>query len=199
MECKLYRETSTSLVFAINKAFYLIIPKLRIKPNIEIVIDCDIEEKLENYFNISNIAIIRRYSLKYFDGVNKENLNSIKDITNSDLSLTKKILSSNRIDFNDEVIITTPFEEIKKMYNISDSLSERQKRINELIKLKNELIESSSQSRKKANNKRKTLNNGHSLLDYHNEGFANTMLLSLITIIISIIVILSVINLTIVK
>lgn len=59
MECKLYKETEDSYIYAVNKAFYLIIPKLRFNPSIEIVLDNDIKGKLEEYSKTSNVGVIR--------------------------------------------------------------------------------------------------------------------------------------------
>ena len=224
MECKLYRETPTSRVFAVNKSFYLIIPKLRINPSIEVIIENDVKDKLENYFNISNIGIIRIYAKNYFDDITDEiSCYKLKSIINTDISISRQILSSNNIEFSEEVVITTPFENFKEWYvnentrqdtykrissNVAnpvyldkeDNISESQKRINELMTLKNEVLNASGQTEDKRNDKKKSLSNGHNLLNNsYNDGFINIIFLSLVTIIISMTLLISILNLIIVK
>lgn len=225
MDCKLYKETPTSQVFAVNKSFYLIIPKLRIDPSIEVIIDHNIKEKLEKYFSGSNISIIRVFAKNYFDDINDEiSCHKLKSIINADISITKQILAFNKIHYTDNIIITTTFEKFKEWYinentrqdtykriqdnvasptflNKEDDISESQKRINELMSLKNEVLAFSGQNQSKNNKKDKVkkLSNGHSLLDYKiNDGFINIILLSLVTISTSLILLISMLN-TIIK
>lgn len=222
MECKLYKETPTSNVFAVNRSFYLIVPKLRVNPNIEVIIDYEVRNNLEAYFNSSNIGIIRIYAKNYFDDIDDEiSCYKLKSIINTDISITKQILTSNNIEYNDNVIITTPFEKFKEWYinentrqdtykriknNVAnptylvkeDSISESQKRINELKELKKEVLESSGQTsaKKSKKGKVKTLSNGHSLLDYQiNDGFINIIFLSLVTISVSLVSLIKILNL----
>lgn len=214
MECNLYKETSTSKVYAVNRSFYLVIPKLRIDPSIEVIIDSEIKEKLDNYFNMSNIGIIRIFAGNYFDDLSDEiSRYKLKSIINTDISISRQILNANNINYKDDILITTPFEKFKEWFvnentrqdifkrikenvantdkeilNKQDDLSQSQKRINELLELKKSILNSNNQSvgNKKSNEKVKSLSNGHSLLDIkYNDGFTNILFLSLITIIIS--------------
>lgn len=218
MECKLYKETDNVYIYAVNKAFYLVIPKNRFNPSIEIILDNDIKEKLNEYVDTNNIGIIRVFAKNYFEDVDDEiSRYKLKSIINTDISVVRQILDSNHIEYNDTVIITTPFEDFKKWYinentrqdtykrikennspyNYSfkeDNLSESQRRINELIELKNAyLVPKEGQNFSK--DKTKKLSNGHNILNYNfDDGFINVVFLSLVTIIVSISSILFMLN-----
>ena len=217
MECKLYKETEDSYIYAVNKAFYLIIPKLRFNPSIEIVLDNDIKGKLEEYSKTSNVGVIRVFAKNYFEDISDEiSRYKLKSIINADISVVRQILDGNKIEYNDTVIIKTPFEEFKKWYigentrqdtykrikennsnydypNKADNLSESQKRINELLEMKETYLKAKDSGQ--TNNKTKTLSNGHNLLNYNfDDGFVNVVFISLVTIIVSITIILFMLN-----
>lgn len=211
MECKLYKETATSYVYAVNSAFYLVVPKLRIKPVIEVVIDDHIKDKLESYFNTGNITTIRVFAKNYFDDLSDEvSRYKLKSIINRDVSITKQLLGANKIEYEDVIKITTPFENFKEWYinentrqdtfkriadsiavpkylDQEDNLTESQKRIQELLTLKSSLLNSSDSSmgNKQSKDKVKGLNNGHSLLERRfDDGFVNIIFFSLVIIIV---------------
>lgn len=202
MECKLYKETPTSYIYAVNRAFYLVIPKIRFKPNIEIIIDNDIADKLTLYSNTTSVGVIRVFAKNYFSDINDlVSMQKLKSIINADVSITKQILQKNNIEFTDEIVITTPFEDFKNWYinenlrhetsNSDDNnLSENQKMLLGLKALKEDFSGNSNSMNNSIANKSKdkklSLSNGHSLLNYnYNDGFTNVLLISLITIIVS--------------
>ena len=132
MECKLYKETEDSYIYAVNKAFYLIIPKLRFNPSIEIVLDNDIKGKLEEYSKTSNVGVIRVFAKNYFEDISDEiSRYKLKSIINADISVVRQILDGNKIEYNDTVIIKTPFEEFKKWYIGENTRQDTYKRIKE--------------------------------------------------------------------
>ena len=61
MEIKLQEETPYCFIWVVNKEFYLVIPKIRLNPKIEIVIVA--EAKIEEYKKSVNICIIRLFML----------------------------------------------------------------------------------------------------------------------------------------
>ena len=143
-------------------------------------------------------------------------ITKLKSIINADISVVRQILDGNKIEYNDTVIIKTPFEEFKKWYigentrqdtykrikennsnydypNKADNLSESQKRINELLEMKETYLKAKDSGQ--TNNKTKTLSNGHNLLNYNfDDGFVNVVFISLVTIIVSITSILFMLN-----
>lgn len=200
MECKIYRETATNYIYAVNNAFYLVIPKLRVKPSIEVIIDDNIKENLDMYFKTTNIGVIRVYAANYFadmsDDVSKHKL---KSIINADISIVKQILDKNKIEFEDRIIINTKFSGFKDWFineNTRQDVDKGNDRVEELLALKEEYLakkdginsSSSISNSKKKRDKVKSLSNGHSLLNYSFEdGFTNVVFLSIVTIITSLI------------
>lgn len=207
MECKIYRETATNYIYAVNNAFYLVIPKLRVKPSIEVIIDDNIKENLDMYFKTTNIGVIRVYAANYFvdmsDDVSKHKL---KSIINADISIVKQILDKNKIEFEDRIIINTKFSGFKDWFineNTRQDVDKGNDRIEELLALKEEYLakkngidsSSSVSNSKKKSDKVKALSNGHSLLNYSFEdGFTNVVFVSIVTIITSLICIIYILS-----
>lgn len=219
MECKLYKEDENKYIYAVNRAFYLVIPKIRNNPNIEVVLDSNIKDKLEEYTKTSNIGVIRVFAKNYFTDISDEiSRYKLKSIINSDISVVRQILDNNKIKYSDIVYINTPFQEFKDWYitentrqdtykrisqdkakyeyqNSSDTITENQRKINELLELRDEYLQPKDTNQTSTKGKQKLLSNGHSLLNYNfDDGFVNVVFLSLVTIIVSISSILFMLN-----
>lgn len=217
MECKLYKEDETKYIYAVNRAFYLVIPKVRNHPDIEIVLDNNIKDKIEEYAKTSNIGVIRVFAKNYFeDTLDEISRYKLKSIINADISVVRQILDKNHIQYSDVVFINTPFLEFKQWYinentrqdtykKISedkahyeykegnDTISENQRKINELIELRESYLQPKESGSTRG--KQKLLTNGHNLLNYNfDDGFINVVFLSLVTIIVSISSILFMLN-----
>lgn len=222
MECVLFKQTITANIYAVNKSFYLVVPKLRVDPNIEVVIDDDIIANLDNYANTSNIRIMRVFAKDYFPKLGTDLVvkHQLKSLINEDINATKQALESLVIPYSSKVVLTTPFKNFKEWYQsdidrqkiydkistsiadpmsayeeTSDELTESQKRVQELLKLKESLLqtrisqepESASVNTSTSNTKGKriALNDGRSnyIVD---DGFINVVFLSIVTIVVTV-------------
>lgn len=209
MECRLYKQTAVSYTYIINNSFYLIVPKLRVNPDLEVVIEEDINSKLDNFTGTSNIVIARVYEENFLKQMHDEfvEMLKLKSLINHDLSLARQILDKNKIAYGQHVILNTPFEAYKKWYedninneetfdkiknnialpdnaykNSTDTISARQKRIEEL----NEIKQSISKTDKgNETGKKKKLSTGHTTYVF-NDGFINVVFIAFVTLVVTV-------------
>lgn len=165
MEYKLIRKTVTSSIYNVDNAFYLIVPKLIIDRNIEVVIEENVNLRIDEISNSSNITIARPFASDYFNNINDLVAKyKLKSLINTDVSLARQVLQKENIEYNNDVSLNTPYSDFKTWYQsdldrqsvfnkidvnaanpissykeTNDDLIEIQKRKEELLSLKQEL------------------------------------------------------------
>lgn len=216
MEYKLLRKTVTNSIYNVDNAFYLIVPKMIVDRNIEVVIEEEVNSKFNEIFNSSMITIVRPFAKGYFDNIDDLVVRQkLRVLINNDIDLARQALDQEGIKYNDVSSLKTPFEEFKEWYlgetdkqkklnmidtNIakpselyketSDELVEIEKRKEELLSLKQELIENKDSidqsSKGSEKGHQKLLANGKSTLKSFDDGFINIILLSLVTLVVTV-------------
>lgn len=212
MEYRLFKQTVTTDIYNVNNIFYLIVPKIIIDKNIKVIIDSNINSRINEISNTSSITIARPFALDYFNDIGDiSSKQRLKAIINQDLSEAKEALTRENIEFSEEVTLSTPFEEFKEWYlgntasqkkieeisinqaNPEESYKKEDDNINatlrlkkDLLALREELIEKSEVEAGSEKGHRKVLSNGKSTLKSFDDGFVNIIFLSLVTIIVTV-------------